>query len=749
MKKVMLVLFCLFVCLKMVGQLPSDFRSEQIFMSLSTSACAAGDTVGVEGVVTCLAQNRVKPYSRYVYVELIDNSDSLLSRQKVACADDGYFHTRIQADPMAVSEVCYVRAYTNLMRNFSEESFTVRPLLVNISYPKRKSLSVEDVKCTVAPSGGKLVPGGQTLQSVTILLTDNFGFPVQNVPVAVEREDGEVLYSGVTSLSGQTVMWLIPKEGKCLVRYTVGGESKSVDLPDVSLNSVKLQGQLCNDVLKYAILNAPSDLQGYSICIYDRNNGVSNADVFKAQGQMKLNSATDLLTIFLLDSAKKVVAECTVISEHKDNSSLVCADSVKVGGMVDFDLAGLDTTQWRVMARLLPADDFWASHAECAIKYEADYASPLPFPMCYFEESSAARAADLQAWLSTATFKRFNISDAVAGSDKVYRYMPETVMSFSGWVENDMKRPMKRGTLVAYNMSNDFVYDAPIDSVGHFVIGVDNFADKDQFFLQAVTAKGKPVFATVHIDDDTYPPVVIPNRLVLEKSHYMSDTEVEVDGSVQRHQLPNVVVKARLRTEKPVSRNKFYRMNYEDRESIEQHNYLTLLDIIKAMPGLQVVERGSYDGTGKFTHTGYMLVSSRGFSLFSGNIEKETLKGNDDKKNRGMPIIFDGIRMDAEQMDNVLSTPAVEIEEVELLRPWQTLAYMSGGIEGAVLVKTRGYKDAKVTSRGTVYTPFGLTVAPAISKPLRAEKPGDYRLVVDAVSDFGVKSYEKKVTVVE
>ena len=218
----------------------------------------------------------------------------------------------------------------------------------------------------------------------------------------------------------------------------------------------------------------------------------------------------------------------------------------------------------------------------------------------------------------------------------------------------------------------------------------------------------------------------------------MAGTDVEFGSTKYRHQLPDVIVKARLQKEKAKPTNKFYSVNYFDHEKIVKHSYPTLLDIIKAMPGVRVIEGGGGNPTdegdaGELVE--YMIVSKRGFSTL---------------RPKGMPIIMDGCRLTGEMQMTALQTPGIEIEEVELLRPWQTIMYAPGCIDGAILVKS---KDAvpKVTvkSKGTIYAPIGLSGSSSIKQnSLYANEVGMYRLLVDVVSDDGVRSFEKIVNVV-
>ena len=60
-------------------RLPHDFRSEQILLCPDKHYFPAGDTIMLQGIVTCNATPHLLPYSRYVIIELI-TPDTILPR---------------------------------------------------------------------------------------------------------------------------------------------------------------------------------------------------------------------------------------------------------------------------------------------------------------------------------------------------------------------------------------------------------------------------------------------------------------------------------------------------------------------------------------------------------------------------------------------------------------------------------------------------------------------------------------------
>lgn len=215
--KLWLTLTLLFAVCMAKAQLPVDFRSEQVYLNPQKHVYLPGDTICIEGMVTCLAESGMRPYSNYLYVELFNSSDSVLLRQKLSCKEGGYFSTRMASGYEWPSGVYYLRAYTRFMRNFSLRSLPVQPFLLGKTFPAREN-RVYEAKCTLIPAGGSLVP--DYLQTVVVRLTDDMGYPVQS-GLHLCNTSGDTLVYVQTSLSGMAQLRFIPRKG---TNYVLTGE---------------------------------------------------------------------------------------------------------------------------------------------------------------------------------------------------------------------------------------------------------------------------------------------------------------------------------------------------------------------------------------------------------------------------------------------------------------------------------------------------------------------------------------------
>ena len=721
MKKYLLLLFVsLLVFADVSAQLPHDFRSEQIFLGVAKTEWAPNDTIEANGLVTCLATKDLHPYSRYLYIELLDSSDSVMVREKVGCKEDGRFRARIPTLSVAGEGVYYLRAYTNLMRNFSGENFALQPVLIGKAFPKREKGNGV-LKCAIYPEGGFLVDN--QVQGIVVSVTDYAGRGLAGVGLSVVDDRGDTLCVGKSRASGLSNLTFVPlTERHYMLLVSDGGVTTSYDIPSARGDRMKLQCAINGNKLMFEVLNANASLPTGRLYMYDKVNGLVLIGKGRRSGIVPLGDRPGVTTVFLTDSVGNVLSESSLSSRYRmaelpSVPDTIAADSINAW------LERVDSSSGkRVMVRLATKDECWNQFAESELLYKSDYASPLSFPENFFRESIKDRAVDLQAWLSTARFSRFAVRDAMVKDTAMYVRMPEMNMTIHGEV-GTVYSNTSGAALVAYNTANNSVYDTAVDKDGRFRIAVDDFADGTSFFLQTLDKRSKPVDSKIMVDDESYPAVSPHEKYKLWQSEY-ADSKVTVGGMMQGGQLPDVVVKARVRHDEHLSTEKFYSYNYVGRNKIEQYNYITLLDILRGMPSIRL----QYDPEN--VKNPWLISANRGASVL---------------KDLGLVILLDGSRVENEQKDNIMQMSADEIEDVELLAPWQAIAYTWGAIDGAIKVTTRGADKSKVRSKGIFYTPLGLSVVKETPKTTVA--PGNYRLLMDVVSPTGITSLEQEIVV--
>ena len=558
-------------------------------------------------------------------------------------------------------------------------------------------------------------------------VTDYSGKAISGVKLSVVNDKGDTLCVGKTRTSGLANLKFVPLAARHYKLFvTDNGVTTSLEIPQAYPDRMKLQCAINGNKLMFEVLNANGSLPASRLYLYDKANGLVLIGKGRPSGIVPLGNRLGVTTVFLTDSVGNVLSESSLTSKYRMTELPSLPDTIAADSIGAW-LERIGSSDGKsVFARFATNNECWNQFAESELQYKSDYASPLPFPDNFFKENAKNRSVDLQDWLSTAKFSRFAIRDAIAKDTALCVYMPEMNMTIHGEV-SAVYSNASGASLVAYNTESNNVYDTTLDKDGRFRMAVDDFADGTSFFLQTMDKRSKPVDSKIILDNDSYPSVSPHEKYSLWQSEY-AESKATVNGMMQGGQLPDVVVKARVKRDEHLSTEKFYSYNYVGREKIEQYNYLYLVDILRGIPSVMV----RYNPEN--SKNPWQISSNRGMSTLNANSE-------------GLVILLDGSRVENEQKADVLQMSADEIETVELLRPWQALAYTWGAVNGAIKVTTRGADKSKVRSKGIFYTPFGLSVVKG--NPKTTVAPGKYRLLMDVVSPTDITSLERDIVVSE
>ena len=290
-------------CLQLSAQ-DKVFLSERVFLAPVTSYCSPSDTLQITGQVLSTSHEDFYPYSRYVYIDLIDANNLVQTTIKARCGDDGYFFTSIPLDLYTAEGVYYLRGYTQFMRNRRLSHYPMVPLFLGV---KPDDSAVQNAaRVQFFPEGGHLVEGAA--QNVGVYVCDNALRPMQT-DYCILANNTDTIARGHTTKSGLTSFSLNPQPG---VSYTfrTAQTDQGFEMPQTvqspTIQALQSKGRLICRVLGDA---APdSHLMVYSsdygLKELTVNNGMALADVD--------GSAPGVYTLWLTDGSYVPVAERSI-----------------------------------------------------------------------------------------------------------------------------------------------------------------------------------------------------------------------------------------------------------------------------------------------------------------------------------------------------------------------------------------------------------------------------------------------------
>ena len=565
MKKIILIIIsCLFVLA--AHSQDKMFVSERIFIALADQFVLKNDTVKIMGQLLSTDYNDFYPYSRYVYVELIDRNKQVVERKKIRCNDNGSFFTSILLPDKSPNGIYYVRGYSQFMRNRESQQFPMVPLYVGVMPQEQETK--ENIYAGFFPEGGHLVKGH--VQTVGIYICNEHKMPTAtNFVILNSRRD--TICSGKTDTNGLASISFIPDGNRYLLSTETDDKATHNFLLPETMQIPTLRAAVNRERLVcYALADTDDKepIDSLEIAIYHSSFGIKKLNLRKGACMADLSGCTPgLITLWLCNKAGNILAQ-RVLRIGGSNISTSANDTI--GGS-------------SVFVRYIPEKAGKISTAFEMLNFTDELLSPVPFPETYSDSSNIQTDQNINIWLLSASNKMIG-ADALRADSISYKYPIEQALCISGVVRNG-KRPLQNANVQIYNVQNNDAVSVNTDATGHFNATVNDFVNGSKLYIQAYNSKGKTGTFTYQLDEEDYPPVTDISYNV-PFAQELSDENlakiIEPIDTVRRHKVSEVVVNRKRPKEKPYewvrTRNVF---NYYDREFLDKHpNIMTVKDAV-------------------------------------------------------------------------------------------------------------------------------------------------------------------------
>ena len=701
------------------------FVSERIFIALADQFVLKHDTVKIMGQLLSTDYNDFYPYSRYVYVELIDRNKQVVERKKIRCNDNGSFFTSILLPDKSPNGIYYVRGYSQFMRNRESQQFPMVPLYVGVMPQEQETK--ENIYAGFFPEGGHLVKGH--VQTVGIYICNEHKMPTATKFVILNSLR-DTICSGRTDANGLASISFIPDGNRYLLSTETDDKATHNFLLPETMQIPTLRAAINRERLVCYVLTDTDDkepIDSLEIAIYHSSFGIKKLHLRKGVCMADLSGCTPgLITLWLCNKTGNIIAQ-RVLRIGGSNISTSTNDTI--GGS-------------SVFVRFLPEKAGKISTAFEMLNFTDELLSPVPFPEIYSDSSNIQTDQNINTWLLSASNKMIG-ADALRADSISYKYPIEQALCISGVVRNG-KRPLQNANVQIYNVQNNDAVSVNTDATGHFNATVNDFVNGSKLYIQAYNSKGKTGTFTYQLDEEDYPPVTdisynVPFAQELTNENLAKI--IEPIDTVRRHKVSEVVVNRKRPKEKPYewvrTRNVF---NYYDREFLDKHpNIMTVKDAVLYTSKVTVSNQDR--------SISWKSLKLQG--LVPQHLKVDKMLSNDDPiVYSEIAVVVNGFKIE-HGVDDILRWPITDIESIELVDPldprslWHNAGYGFFDIKMRTTVRT-----TPVVSNGVTIQPLGIATH---TEPFTWQPPtkaGTYRMIVDVVSaDRNIRHVVKTITV--
>lgn len=728
-------LFTLFLVLCSVcamSQPNKPYLSERLFVAPTNTAYELGDTVEVVGQLLSSDFSDFYPYSRYVYVDMLDGQNNVVQTQKLRCQDDGSFYATFLVGNNGAG-VYRLRGYTRFMCNNKQGIYPIVKFYYGINPPLvaygGNKIS-NGFNAAFFPEGGHLVDG--VLQNVAVYVYDNNKHPIKTGFCVVKNEKDTLCYGG-TSIDGWAKFSFIP-DGVSTYRLCAGAKCEFEAMLPTATATPTVQAYVNKQKLTCGVLSPASkkpDMECAHVLLYHNNFGLKELAMANGHGVADLSSCGDgLLTIWLADSSYTTFAQRSVWIG--DNGKYSVADS---------SLSIADTTcHHHTFVRYVPEYcGGVAASAYNVLNFGNDVESPVPMPYGYepgCEDRQDGYTNTLDCWLLSAVRSLPDV-DMMDKDSVAYAFAPEYVMTVAGTVD-DYRNPLKNAQVQLVNASTFDAAMGVTDANGHFEIPIADCFDGEKLFLQAYDKNGRTRKFGFSVDESPVPVFNSNNPTLLINSAYTPKV-VAID-TLSRYRLDEVVVKSRAVNKDPYKWAHVKKTaNYMDRDFLQSNK--SIFNVRDALLWYNKVGITS-------DNSSVYWLSSKYWGLSVTHVKAEEEAARSDNKISEIGFVLNGLYVDA-YISDILDLPISDVESLELVEPIDGRSARYGANLGFVDIKLRsGMTPKEITANGVLVTPQGITMP---LKPYKCRMPqckGRYRMLVDVVSaDRKIHSYSKLVEI--
>ena len=260
----------------------------------------------------------------------------------------------------------------------------------------------------------------------------------------------------------------------------------------------------------------------------------------------------------------------------------------------------------------------------------SDLKGYIETPGYYFKENTNRTNACLDNLMLTHGWSRFNIEDILKDRQKNPQYYMERGQFLSGEVKNIHNKPVRKKQVIV--KVNGKTYP-PVQTNEEGIFTVDNILFKDTAVVEAFVPENEKAFRSkIKIFPYQFPNAenVIPyhSEKHEKQKEYIEEVQspyIKEDG-VLVLRLPEVIISS-----KALVKDHFSSYKMDDEEMLQQQNTRTAFDLVREVPGFQVIDNRPYL---------YPKLSQRPEMLMSGDVNNRNSLRPNTKMNYGRTVRF-------------------------------------------------------------------------------------------------------------
>lgn len=725
---------------------------EKLFVHLDKPFYSISDEIWFK-IYLVDAMNHLPRKSSVVYVELIDENETIVAKRNIQIVNGGGFGDIALPELSLPTGEYVLRAYTSYMRNFDESFFFYQKINLIDGIDQAELVTSADnasIKLDFFPEGGEIVSG--QMNFIAFKVSGNYD-SADEIKGKIVDSDGKKIADFRTENFGMGLIPIVPEPNKTLsaeVEYRGKRYQFPLPVPLASGFLLSVRNTGSNLVLVAKHTN-PESMKNASVVVHQRGKilGVvstnENPYIQSAFKQDKLPGGIISFTLFDengLPRRERIAfvenndqsREQIDIQSNKEKYQSREKISLSFNKTLDSDFTGNGSVSITNL-NLVPKDSR-QSHLLSYLLLSSDIKGEIENPGYYFNEENEERFKHLDLLMLTQGWRRFTWKEVLNKDQPLFKFPLEDGFTIEGQLVDFYNRKKAVSGEVKLNVIENIMASQTITSndSGYFFFPNLMVGDTATIVLQSNRFNKKK--KTVSDNDNVFikvfeqntPEVVIPE--FVKNTHYEKEEE-EIESYIDAYNKIAAIDSAFKLGEGIYLLGEFQVNSTKSSTALE--NPFKQADILYGAPSKRVV----VDSLARIVPSDRVLDILRTTAgvRVQGTFPNQTvsIRGISSANSGTTPlIIVDGVYT---TLDVLNSIPVADVSYIDVLKGPDAAIFGVQGVNGAIAVFTRtGRPPEKKRPRvGIVDFKFpGFTLGrefytPDYSEKSEKHKKPDYR----------------------
>ena len=586
-----------------------SFPQEKIYLHTDKPYYLSGEKIWFRAYLADAVTHIPSPFSRYIYVELINPLDSVVARVKIRPDEVEAYHGHLPIPDDVPEDDYTLRAYTTYMQSIDEDYWYAKTVHIGQGGGAihRAPNPDSDFDVTFYPEGGSLMLGTVCRLVFKAMKADGQSSDITGVvydhthtPITEFKSD----HLGMGSFV------LLAEKGKSYyaVCQNENGQSACFDLPMSTDNGYALSVGQMRDNIYVSVLKPAEALLDEELYLLAHTRGmvywVDRWDQEKNQTVIPNDLfPSGVLSLLLFNAQYQPVSERLVFVNHFDYAMVdyqsdktqfaprsLVKKNITLTDQEGQPLRGNFSVSVTSDSTIIPDS---TANILTQMLLTSDLKGYIENPAYYFQNTTKSTAA-LDLLMCTQGWRRYNITELAKGRLAEPAFPIEMGMEISGRVQSVLNGRAVAGIEVtATSLTGGSHSTGQTDREGRFYLSVGELPNNAHYVVGVDAKKGMTRMDLI-LDVETFPHKTLPNTPSVEIdktkfTQYVQKTEWQhaYEDTIQTTQLSAAVVtvqrktpqKSQLYTEPDATMTE---------EQIKKVFAKSVYDLIALLPGVQV-----------------------------------------------------------------------------------------------------------------------------------------------------------------